>query len=307
MTETTMNPLYEPGGLATEAGVVAELAAKAAKVDVHTIEVKDDRGRLAEIHVFGRGGHGELERIDTIDVASLQRHAAGQHPDRLAGMVTAHTPETMVAYARRHLSTDLSTLWGDVDAAKITVVLNDHGPDGEFFPGWGDHQVTLRLDESPELKAWKAHNEKNLTQEQFGDFLEERLIDIVEPDGSTMLDVARTMTATIGASFRRAVNAHDGTVQLSWQEDVDAKAGGSGQLEVPSQFEIRVKPFVGTDPVTIIGKFRYRVAQGGDLVLGYRLLNLDEVRRAAVEQVLTEVASDLDLTAFEGVAPAPRR
>lgn len=289
----------------TEAGTIATLAERATKVDVHVLDVHATDGRtVLEQHIYGRGAEGELERVDTIDVDATRREATGRGPDRLAGLIHVHSPATLSDYAARHIDGARSTLWGDVPNAKVTVVLNDHTADGQ--QGWADHRVALQLETSPELAAWLKHDDQAIGQETFGDFLEERLLDIIDPDGSTMLEVARTFSATVGATFRRAVNGHDGTTSLTWQEDVDAKAGKSGQLEVPREFTIGVPPYVGCAAVKIRGLFRYRVADG-QLRLGYRLLNLDDVRRQAVAEVLTEVGNRLDLVAFEGVAPQARR
>lgn len=291
---------------ATEAGTIAELARDAAKVDVHTIDVTADGSRPIERRVYGRDTDGGLTLVDTIDIAEAQRAHAQAGPDRLAGTVHVHTPDTLVAYAARHLHADTTTLWGDVENARLTVIFNDHGDQTEDNPGWGDHRAVLDLKASPEWQAWVRLNEKGMSQEELAEFLEEHLLEVVDPDGSTLLEVTRTFQATTGATFRRAQSLHSGQVQITWQEEGEAKAGASGQLEVPREFTIRVRPFVGSPPVDVRGMFRYRVSSGS-LQLGFRLLNLDEHRRAAVEDILEGVAEDLTLQAFEGIAPSARR
>lgn len=297
MTESTAQ--YDT---ATEAGTIADLARQATKVDVHTIDVRD-----IERRVYGRGADGALALVDTIDIAEQLRKHAEKGPDRRAGSITVHTPGSLVEFATRHLDPKRSTLWGDVGNARITVILNDDGPaEEDFEPGWGDHRAVLTLEPSIEWKAWTGRNEKGMSQEELAEFLEEHLADVTDPDGSTLLEVTRTFQATTGATFRRAQSLHSGQVQLTWQEEGQAKAGSSGQTEVPREFTIRVRSFVGTDPVEVRGMFRYRVSSG-QLSLGFRLLNLDEVRRAAVEDILAGVATDLDLVPFQGIAPTPRR
>lgn len=196
-----------------------------------------------------------------------------------------------------------TTLWGDVNNARLTVILNDHV---EERPDWGDHRAVLTLQPSIEWQAWTNLDGKGQSQEELAEFLEEHLTEVVDPDGSTLLEVTRTFQATTGATFRRAQSMHSGQVQLTWQEEGDAKAGSSGQLEVPREFTIAVRPFIGMDPVRVRGQFRYRV-NSGQLVLGFRLLNLEEVRRDAVETILIQVAENLGLTPLQGTAPAARR
>lgn len=296
----------------TEAGQIADLAVKASSPAIAVVDSDTVR------HIFARTDDGGYRLATEIDVDGLRRDHDALPPTRLAGLVTVHTPDALVTYARRHLDPDRSTLWGDVDGARITVVLNDHernrvpadgdqAPEpGTGEPDWADHQATLTLKPSPEWDAWTGHNEKGLSQEQLAEFLEEHLREIVDPDGSTLLEVTRTFQATTGATFRRAQSLHSGQVQLTWQEEGEATAGTSGQLEVPREFTIRIRPFLGTDPVDVRGQFRYRVTNG-QLALGYRLLNLDDHRRAAVEDVLEDVADQLSLSPIEGVAPKVRR
>lgn len=290
---------------ATEAGTIADLARDSAKADLHVVETKSG-STLLQQDIFGRGASGELVHVDTIDVAGIVRDHAAKGPDRLAGTVQVHTPDTLVAYAARHLHADTTTLWGDVENARLTVIFNDHGDQTEDSPGWGDHRTVLDLKPSPEWQAWTRLNEKGMSQEELAEFLEEHLLEVVDPDGSTLLEVTRTFQATTGATFRRAQSLHSGQVQITWQEEGEAKAGTSGQLEVPREFTIRVRPFVGTSHVDVKGMFRYRVSSGS-LQLGFRLLNLDEHRRAAVEDILGDVSTDLTLQAFEGIAPTARR
>lgn len=304
MTEETT--LYDiTVDAATEAGVVAALARDAAKVDVHTVDVRDGSHTITQ-RVYGRGFDGSLQLVDTIDVAEQVRAHVAEAPTRRAGSVTVHTPEALVQFAARHMDVDRSTLWGDVENARLTVILNDDGPAETYQPDWGDHRVILGLKPSPEWQAWTSLTEKGMSQEELAEFLEEHLLEVVDPDGSTLLEVTRTFQATTGATFRRAQSLHSGQVQLTWQEEGEAKAGASGQLEVPREFTIRVRPFMGTEPVDVRGQFRYRVSSGS-LQLGFRLLNLDEHRREAVEVVLAVVADELGLTAFEGIAPSARR
>lgn len=291
-----------PARYDTEAETIADLARQAAKVDVHEVDVTDGR-QVVEKRIYGPGIDGMLTLVDTIDIDQTLREFFEQRPAVLEGTVAVHTPRTLIDYATRHLDPVRSTLWGDVDNARLTVILNDHAADD---PQWGDHRAVLDLKPSPEWVAWTRLNEKGMAQEELAEFLEEHLVEVVDPDGSTLLEVTRTFQATTGATFRRAQSLHSGQVQLTWQEEGEAKAGTSGQLEVPREFTVRLRPFLGTDPVDVKGMFRYRVSSGS-LALGFRLLNLDEHRRDAVEQVLAVVADDLALTPFEGVAPPVRR
>lgn len=219
------------------------------------------------------------------------------------------TPQALVTYARRHLDERASTLWGDIDAGQITVVFNDHADQiGPTDPaaGWADHRAALQLQRPPEWKAWTGIDSRWLSQVDLAEFLEEHLLEVVQPDGSTLLEVTQTFYATTGARFKSSQQLHSGEQRLVYEEDVQARAGRTSHVEVPTDLTVRLRPWLGVDPVYIPAKFRFRVRDGG-LSLGVKLLYLDDVSRTAVEDALATVSHELGLPAIQGTAPSARR
>lgn len=290
MTDTTL----------TEAEAIAQLVRDADTTLIH--DITDDDDDALEYRVYGRGHDGELQLVEAVDLEKRR-----DHPRSKRGTIAVHTPQALVAYANRHLDADVSTLWGDVEQAKLTVVLNDHGDGDDLKPGWGDHRAVLALQKSPEWKAWTALAADEFVQQTvLAEFLEENINAIVEPSGAAMLEVAQTFHATVGARFKQSKSLHSGEQQLVYEEDINAKAGASGQAEIPKEFLLALRPFIGTEPVAVQARFRFRL-RDGHLYLGVKLLNIEDVLREAVDQVLTDVAEQLALVAIEGVAPTPLR
>lgn len=221
-------------------------------------------------------------------------------------------PQRSSADAVWHLDPRASTLWADVEHARLTVVINDHEQTGEDSePGtglaeWADHRATLQLAHTAEWVAWTSHNDKNMTQVAFAEFLEERIRDVIEPAGAALLEVSRTLQATTSANFKQATSTHSGETTLVWEENVTATAGRTGKADVPREFRLGLVPFVGGNVVAVDGLFRYRV-RDGRLELGYRLLNVQDVLRAAVLDLVDFVAQALGLSPIEGEAPSARR
>lgn len=297
LTDSELTALDEIVNDGTEAAAVARIARDADPV-VTRHHLDDDEEVLGAV-VFDRNG-----RV----VAEFDEEKYRDRPRTKRGIVQVHTPQALADYAHRHLDPDTSTLWADVDTGVVTVVLNDHEQSTVDIreAGWADHQARLQLRPSPEWKAWSDLDGELVGQTQLAEFLEEHIGDIVEPDGATMLEVAQTFHATTGAAFKRAQSTHSGEIQLRYEEDVQASAGRAGETEIPREFTLRLRPFVGTDRVEVRGQFRYRL-NGGSLALGVRLLNLDDVLRDAIDQVVDNVAATLELVALHGTAPAPRR
>lgn len=277
----------------TEAGAAAEIIRQYANTP---IDHGDD-----VLGVVLRDG----QRIETIDREHLR-----DQPKTKRGKIEVHTPDALVAYAKRHLDDDGSTLWADVDAASITVILNDHDldrkPNLDGHAGWADHRVHLQLRHSAEWAAWTAGNEKLVDQETFAAFLEEHVQDVAEPDGVTLLEVARTFHATVGARFKRATNLNSGETQLVYEQQIEAAAGRAGDAKVPTELTVALRPFYGDEMVLVRGRFMFRV-RDGQLALGYRLLNLIEVKQTSVQRLVGVVSSELALPIIEGAAPGARR
>ena len=266
------------------------------------ITVLDDDDQPLELRVYGvdeRGGH---VLVDTVE---LEQHR--DEPGVRRGSIEVATPAALVTYARRHLDDHRSTLWGDIDRGRLTVVLNDHA-DGEFGhePGWADHQVSVQMKRSPEWEAWTAINGKPMSQVELALFLEEHLLEIVEPNGSTLLEITQTFHATEGATFKSSQAINSGEQRLTYEQTIEAQAGRNASTEIPTDLTLAIRPWLGVERVPVKAKFRFRI-RDGRLVLFVSLLNLEEVSRAAVENALSGVADELDLAAIEGTAPLPRR
>lgn len=281
----------------TEAEAVADLARTAYVEEVAASDLDSDLGGRFVIHRTD-------ERTSYLDF-----EAFAPIPRTKRGEVTVHTIEALKQYAVRHVHEDRSTLWADVPNARLTVVLNDHAVEvgsEAGSPGWGDHRVGLKLMYSPEWNAWAQKSGQMMPQGAFADFLDERVVDVVEPDGALLLEIAQTFQATTSAKFRQAISRQSNTVKLLWEEDSDARAGTNGDVEIPRELKVRLRPFRGDEPVIVDGRFTYSVKEG-KLTLGVKLLNLAEIVETAVARVAEQAASFLSLTVLEGVAPAPLR
>lgn len=280
-----------------DAAVVAHVASQAA--GLHTIEVAGgERDRRLIVGLGSEGGHQVLQEVD-LEVLDLT-------PSSKRGNIEVATPDALTTYASRHLDVDAATLWAEIDHGRITVIFNDHHGAPGHHPGWADHRVTLRMARSPEWKAWTDLAGGWVDQLTLAEFLEEHLLEVEWPDGSTLLEVAQTFHATTNATFKSARQLHSGEQQLVYDEDVKATAGRAQQTDIPTDLTLRLRPWLGVDPVAVAGKFRFRV-RNGELNLGVKLLYADELSRQAVEDAAAGIATDLTLDVIEGTPPAARR
>lgn len=289
---------FDPLDATNAVEAIAELAHRAAAaeaLDGHAID--EDDSLVVRV----------VPNDQTIRTVDLERHLA--QPRRPRGDVTITDPADFCTFVRRIEGTQ-TTVWANEDLHTVTAVFNDHGEtddgDAEGFAGWRDHTATLRLKVDRDWAAWSQYDGKLLDQETFAEFLEDNARLIVDPDAATMYEVARSFQARSTADFSRVVRIDNGDVQMSWNEQTDAKVSSleRGTFEVPASFTVRLSPFVGVPVTELTARLRWRLREGR-LGIGYALLRPDLVVREAFQDVVATVNTDLNSPVLLGVAPKP--
>lgn len=241
---------------------------------------------------------------EVIDLEKLRDYARPR-PRRKTGTVTVHTAEAMVAYLKKHGLVD-TEVWADVTTGTVVAVINAHGgtpieADGEeHVAGWGDHRAKLVLHKTPAWQAWTAYDGKLLGQLAFAEHLEDRAIDVVKPDSATMLEIAQTFTAKRQIGFDSSQRLSTGQVQLRYHEDIEARAGQKGNIEIPQVFELALAPFEGSPAYRVNARLRYRIGDG-KLSIGYALERPEDVLREAFGEITGLIAKDSGWDVWHGV------
>ena len=235
----------------------------------------------------------EVVTLDALDLAA--GHAP--QPPRKTGRYTAASAESFVAYLAKHGTPD-TEVWADPVGARIVGVINAHG---DALAGWGDHRITYSVATTKAWDAWTAKDGQLLSQTDFAELIEDRLIDIVRPAGADMLELAQAFEATIGVRYESSRLLSSGERQLSYRETVDAKAGRAGKVEIPRDFDLALIPFEGAEAFRVTARFRYRITDGV-LRIGYRLNRPEDVLREAFESVVARVDDGTEAPVFRGVS-----
>lgn len=173
-----------------------------------------------------------------------------------------------------------TTVWVHPTSGKVVAVLNDHDED----PAYGDYRAELALTATDEWLHWSRLDGQLVDQEKFAEHLEDGVKELVDPDAATMLEIAQSIHANTNAQFRSARRLSDGQVRVQFDETIDAAAGESGQLEIPTEFSLAIAPFIGEDPYRVNARLRYR-ASGGKLTIGYKLERPGDVVRDALDKI----------------------
>lgn len=216
------------------------------------------------------------------------------NPTRTRQKLTVLDAESFIAYVNRFADAATAVFCNGPDGRTFLAVIDYHQPTA---PAWRDHVATYRCPTSIEWGRWKENDRKRMDQATFAEFIEENVRDITQraneandPSPADMLEISRTLEAKKNITFRQGIRLDNGQVQLTYNEEIDGRAGEAGQLRIPEQFFIAVKPFLGGDAFCVPARFRYRILEGR-LQMWFELVRPDKVLEEAYNAVRQKIQS----------------
>jgi uncharacterized protein YfdQ (DUF2303 family) len=232
-----------------------------------------------------------VQKIDLTGAEYLSK------PTRKTGTTTVRDAPSFVTLWDKHSDELASEVYADADRLTITAVLDADSADA---PNWGGHRLTLALRETDAWKAWAANDGHLIGQEDFAEFIEDHLPEILKPAAAEMLEIAQSISGTVKADFAGGVRLATGQRQLQYTETVTAKAGQKGTLVIPEVFTIGLLPFEGlTEGYQINARFRYRI-EGSTLRMGYKLDRPQDSRATAFQDVVKAISEQITVPILNG-------
>lgn len=238
---------------------------------------------------------------DTVQIIEPVADSKLDVPRRLTGEFSVDDVDSLQVVWEK-FSDSFSEVYASEKLRKVIAVFDaDVDASG---PRHRDHRVSLTMEHTPQWLAWQAISGKWMTQMDFSEFLEDRAVDLESPSPADALDLAQHFEATTRVDFESAERTSSSQRTLVYKETIQAKAGQSGQLEIPTEFVITVKPYVASPFYRVVARFRYRIVNG-TLSLMVVLVRADEVLQNAFTDVVTEVSESLSATVIRGTPPVP--
>ena len=219
-------------------------------------------------------------------------------PLRKKGTVTLNDAESFVAVVVDQ-KTDYTRLFSTISPPTFTAVFN-HNADGA---GWGDHKAQYNAPLAPEWKAWTGIDGKKLNQVEIAQFIENNLVDVAEPEGATLLEICRTLEAKKKVTFASSIRLSDGNNQFTFSEEVQGSAQ-QGQLSIPEVFVIGVPVFENGEKWRVDVRLRYRIEEGGRLVMWVELVRPHKVIEEAVKELRARIAEGTGMAILNGTPNA---
>lgn len=217
-----------------------------------------------------------------------------KNPARVERIQSVTSAASFLAYFNRFANPS-STIFVDVEKAKINGIIDFHGPQAgaEPIPHFCSHRVTYDCPLTPEAKKWFDSNRQQMNQTEFALFIEDGLLEIAEPAGAQMLEIASTLHAKTAVNFRSGVRLDNGQVQMTYEESVQGQAGTAGQLSIPQKIVLHLRIFRGDDVAyRLEANFRYRVKEG-KLTMWYELIRPHVAREDAVKTIVKAIETGI--------------
>lgn len=218
----------------------------------------------------------------------------GLRPEVIRAEVRLVDTNSFIDYVRA-FKNDRTRIFAGSDCTTFRAVLDYHGA---ATPEFARHKAFCSLKKSRCWITWAGKNETSMTQTEFAEFLEDNVSDIFDPAAAAMIDVARDLHAHTECSFGSQVRLSNGQVQLKYSETVTAGVG-SGSMEVPEMFTIRIPLFFGGAPTEIKARLRYRI-NSGKLTFLYKLHRQDEILETAFRAIAREISGALEIPVWFG-------
>lgn len=247
---------------------------------------------------------GHVHLVDAMGrVISLEPYE--EHPYRKRAITQLYEVRSFVDYLKAHVDKAETHIFGAASekGGSFTAVLDYHPRDSKLART-GEHMCQLALDVTPEWKRWLENDRKLLSQQQFAEFIEENLSDIVEPDGATILELSQLLQGKKEVSFKSGRNLRDGGITLQYVEDIKLNGGGvnrkDDQMQLPDRFTIGLVPFVGGDGVSIAARLRFRIGNDGAVSFAYVLDRPYKVIEAGFSAARDRIESEIGLPVHLG-------
>ncbi len=222
-------------------------------------------------------------------------------PDHVDATVRMDDGESFARYVA-DFKTPNSQVFGSRGAdgnLVVVAVLDYHGV------GTADVQFCAhRVEFTPKLAVpwvrWTAVDRKPFGQAEFAQFLEDNLADIQHPAGADLLTIINALEIDGALTFQKAIRLQDGTVKFSFHNDQRAK---SGDIAVPSEFNLALQVFEGEPHLRVQARLRYRLSSTGELKVWFELVNPHKAVDVATLLVLERIQKGCGIRPFLGRPP----
>ncbi len=250
-------------------------------------------------------GHQPYALIpDGAKMEPIPRLDERERPEHTVAHPRFHDAPSFIAYVKRFATKD-TVIFADSIAEQpvVVAILDYHEPGetaGDSKARFTSHRATFVPQLSAEWETWREKDTEVMDQVEFAKFIEDNLPDIQVPSGAEVLEMALTMEAKSEHYFKSSIRVQDGAQKLSFSEDVNAKAGNDGQITIPKEIKLLLRPFLSSAGIEVKARLRFRPA-GGKVTFWYELWRADQVLIDAFATLTEFIGETIELDVLAGI------
>lgn len=215
------------------------------------------------------------------------------HPKRTKAKVTAMDVTGFIDYVNLYKLPRTKLFATTVGLAlSVTAKIDYHeaGTDADA-PSHCEHNIACPLSFSEEWNRWTAASRVQMSQKEFGEFLEDNLGDIIAPQSDALLAAAMNFSSSRKVDFRSSQRLSDGLTQFTY-----AEADNTSQAALPTEITIGIPVFVNGTRYELKARLKHSIADAR-LKIWYEIARPDKVIELALKAVLD------DITVKTGIPP----
>lgn len=214
-------------------------------------------------------------------------------PRRIVESVIVRDPGSLADYMNLYADSEHLARVNEEEHA-VSVALDYHesalvaAEYGDNLPRWCQHTVSLHPRFSPQYAAWREIHRKAIGQTAAMEFLEDRMIDIVEPAAADVFEMVMRFEGLTKVTFTQSQRLGDGRMQLRYSEEEAA----SGSVQFYENIMLKMPIFQGGEEFPVKVRVRHRTPEG-KLSFIFVIANIEDIENAAFAQLCDEWRSGL--------------
>lgn len=266
-------------------------------------------------------------------------------PERIEGEARIRDLDSFISHTRRFADSGSVVFANDsafdpgsdinTVSPTLTAIFDYHHPESDQEgiridaaaegARWCGHRAVYTMQVSKEWAAWHEADGKLLTQTEFAEFVEEHILDVINPPAEAekserlkeiiratggnlatqakLMELSRGLAVHAADTVKSATNLSSGEMEVQYV--TEHKDGAGKPIKVPNMFLIAIPVFHKGPRYMLPARLRYRLA-GGGIKWFFQLVDADRAASDAFDEVVTKVIVDTSLPVFRGTPERPQ-